>query len=494
LGNGDGTFGTANYYFDGGGTPLVAADFNGDGNIDLASSNVVNDTNEFAILLGQGDGTFQPAAFPSAEQACAASFAADLNGDGKLDLVGLNSVGIQVCLGNGNGTFTPLPVFGAGGYSVYSGVNAVADMNGDGIPDLIGLQSVGSGFRSITDGVSLGNGDGTFGPFIPAYFFSSLGFPPTFELVADMNGDHKPDLVLGSQNGIVFVLLNTTGSGFEVLATALSPGLIQAGHAAASTVTVNSDFGFSGTVSLSCSGLPSGANCSFKPGSIAKQPGSSALTVTTTSSTPGGNYSFSVNGTSGALKESVALNLTVQGFTISATAPSPASVTAGGSATSTITFAAGGGFNDTVDLSCSNILLNGTPATKAPPTCTFKPPFFDPSLVSSTLTVSTTANTALLVPSSAHPAGLYYAMLVPLFGISLIGALEKGKKALRSVLLCLSISGMILITGCGGGNNGGGGGGQQSNGTPSGTYTITISATGESTSLTQTTMVTLTVQ
>jgi hypothetical protein len=112
LGNGDGTFRLAqNSTFPTGSNPwaIVAADFNGDGKLDLAVAN--QDDGTLTILLGNGDGTFTPAtgspvAVGSGPYALAA---ADLNSDGKLDLVvaNQNDTTVTVLLGNGDGTFTP---------------------------------------------------------------------------------------------------------------------------------------------------------------------------------------------------------------------------------------------------------------------------------------------------------------------------------------------------------------------------------------------------
>lgn len=96
LGNGEGTFGSPNYVFEGDGGSIVSADFNGDGNLDIAESGPSGLLSCWARAavrsnlrrLRQGRG----------------GFPADLNGDGKVDLIGSTSAGIQVLLGNGNGT------------------------------------------------------------------------------------------------------------------------------------------------------------------------------------------------------------------------------------------------------------------------------------------------------------------------------------------------------------------------------------------------------
>src|SRR5262249_32384323 len=161
LGNGDGTFGEArNFPITGGvvANSLVAADFNGDGILDLAASDLVlapQFADTVSVLLGNGDGTFGPPTdftvgtypFPLA--------AADFNGDGKVDLGVANYVSnsVSVLLGNGDGTFLPKVDFPVGPFPV--GL-ASADFNGDGKLDL----AVGGGLHELS--ILSGNGDGTF--------------------------------------------------------------------------------------------------------------------------------------------------------------------------------------------------------------------------------------------------------------------------------------------------------------------------------------------
>lgn len=141
-----------------------------------------------------------PVAYASQAPQVSSLAVADLNGDGKLDVVATNSEnpGLTVWLGNGDGTFQaattiPLPGFSSLAYSV-----AVGDLNGDGIPDLaLALSTTTGGGGQGAVAILLGNGDGTFQS--PSEM-SALG--PAFAIrIADFNRDGKPDLVVGEWVG-----------------------------------------------------------------------------------------------------------------------------------------------------------------------------------------------------------------------------------------------------------------------------------------------------
>src|ERR1700683_985214 len=139
---------------------------------------------------------------------------ADVNGDGKLDLIVANGGecstctggGVGVLLGNGDGTFQPAAAYGSGGYPQNSSYTvAVADVNGDGKPDLVVADFCPNSYVNCTDGgadgavgVLLGNGDGTFQT---AAVYDSGAPGALSPAVGDVTGDGIPDVVVGNLCG-----------------------------------------------------------------------------------------------------------------------------------------------------------------------------------------------------------------------------------------------------------------------------------------------------
>ncbi len=207
LGNGDGTFQVPSQAAAVSSVPLsmVAFDLNGDGKLDLAAA---NSDRSVSVLLGNGDGTFQPqnvitlgTGFIGTE----AIAAGDFNGDGKLDLA-VSTVGtsasqpwqVLILLGNGDGTFQPPTTLATSGFFIYS--IAVADLNGDGKLDLA-VESDAQDGSDTTPGVVsvlVGNGDGTFQPYV-SY---TTGYRGRSVTATDVNGDGVEDLIVGTVCGI----------------------------------------------------------------------------------------------------------------------------------------------------------------------------------------------------------------------------------------------------------------------------------------------------
>src|SRR2546426_619926 len=181
---------------------VAVGDFNGDGKRDLAVANYNSST--VSVLLGDGNGTFQPAVTLAVGANPLAVAVGDFNRDGKLDLVVANSDSSTVSLlrGNGDGTFQAAQNFATGSrpWSV-----AVADFNGDGRPDL-----AVANFGSTNVSVLLNNGAGGFQA---AVTLETLGVAPDGIVAGDVNGDGRQDLVVANATSNTFSVLLGNGDG-----------------------------------------------------------------------------------------------------------------------------------------------------------------------------------------------------------------------------------------------------------------------------------------
>jgi hypothetical protein len=198
-------------------TYIIADDLNGDGRLDVAVAN--ENSNTISILLGNGNGTFGLKNDIAVGSQPFSLSVGDFNGDQKHDLVVANSGqfpndpgSISILLGNGDGTFQPARNIRVGNLPVSA---AVGDFNKDGKQDL-----AVANFVDNTVSVLRGNGDGTFGA--P----SNLIFPQFSQVfqvaVADVDGDHNEDLIVGGGENVWVVKGNGLG-GFS------QPQLVHAG-------------------------------------------------------------------------------------------------------------------------------------------------------------------------------------------------------------------------------------------------------------------------
>lgn len=221
LGNGNGTFQPANRIDVG--QPITigmyVADFNGDAKPDLFLR--AGSADQADILLGNGDGTFRPGILSSSFGSGGSRGWAvgDFNGDGKLDIVGTNpnSGGVTVLLGNGNGTFQPgiasPPLF------LYSRWVTAGDFNRDGKLDLAvadGAASAGQNTSEMT--ILWGNGDGTFrlgGHYASPEEGGEFDGNPEGITNGDLNNDGKLDVIEALYDHTVNVYLGNGDGTFH---------------------------------------------------------------------------------------------------------------------------------------------------------------------------------------------------------------------------------------------------------------------------------------
>jgi hypothetical protein len=200
-----GTNGTINISQSGTLTGIVTGDFNHDGHLDLALSDSAN--SRVDVLTGNGTGNFTLLGTYStgANTNPNGIVAADFNNDGNLDVATINhgKNTATVLLGSATGALTVQTAQATGTNPI--GIS-VADVNSDGYPDVIAFDSP-TGSTGEVD-VLLGNGNGTLQK---AQASSQTFVPGTQATVADFNRDGKPDLAVTQQTtNQVSLLLNNT--------------------------------------------------------------------------------------------------------------------------------------------------------------------------------------------------------------------------------------------------------------------------------------------
>jgi len=438
---------------------VVSADFNGDGKADLAIAGA-----QVAVLLGNGDGTFQaPIYLPGSGTDVAIG---DFDGNGKTDVVVLRNVAFSVLLGNGDGTFLP-PV----DYPVSASSSiAVGDLNGDGHPDIVVSTASVPGIS-----VFLNNGDGTF-----QTGFDYTSGPGPGLAMADFNGDGKLDVSVANQvksvvpflqDGLVSVLLNGQ---FALVGVASSKNPAPPGQPISFTAKVSpSTVGPSvptGTIVLQ-DGSATIASAALSGGAVTFPPATLSAGTHPITARYSGDQNF--RPASGGIRQVIA----APDFSLVASGLTPVSIRAGQSASATLTLTSVGGFSGMVAMSCSV-----SPVSIPAPSCALNPGSLQVgtgSAVQSTLTVSTLAAAATFTPNRLGLSARWsFARLICFPVIVLVGwcgtdtsrGCPKGRLLVGILLFAAG-----LQIGCGGGSQqkGIGSGG----GTPPGTYTITVQAT-----------------
>jgi len=249
FGNGNGTFQAPVFTpvpYNIFGLGLGVGHFNNDGNMDLAVVGGFGSANQVDILLGNGDGTFNPNGFYPVLTTPERVVAADFNGDTIQDLAVADAIGsaISILLGNGDGTFQSAVNY----LSLFPTSVLAVDLDGDGKVD---LASMSRGDLTTSPGVDFfkGNGDGTFQ--LPVRFKAGNGQVPMVA-AGDVNGDHMPDLLIADLlDEEVITLLNTGAVHFNPTTPIQFPAQKVGTTSAARHVTLTN----SGTSSLEISSM-----------------------------------------------------------------------------------------------------------------------------------------------------------------------------------------------------------------------------------------------
>ncbi len=468
------------HFLTGYGTSLAVADINGDGKLDLL---VTQDDGNVAVLLGQGDGTFQevaggPVAFGDSIGDITVG---DFNGDGKLDLAvtisdccdsTYHTQAIAVALGNGDGTFqTPVQyqpstlhpfTYNAASPQVNfpdpSGIRAV-DINQDGKLDLVWANK-----NYGTIAIAYGVGDGTF--YDPVE--TPSGGSPAMIALADFNGDGAMDVVAANSDMLgVSVLLNASGSKVTVTSSAnpsfptetitltanVTPTVRGVGAAPAGSITF-----MEGGSALGSATLSNGAG-SISLSSLSL--GTHAITAVYS-----GDPKYFLPGSGGIAQ---VVDGSAPDFAVSAD-QSSLTLQPGGTGTFVITVTPNANFSGSISFACSAPLPVGV-------TCTFSP---NPVTVSGSpatimLAVKTTGVAALLAP--LHRGAMWASLGA--FGALGFLSLGVGARARRKQLLVIGALTLVLlavVVGCG---SGGGSSAPAANlnQTPSGVQSINVTAT-----------------
>ena len=472
----------------------------------------------YYVALGRGNGKFQPPVFTATGNELYKLVLGDINGDTKLDLIlddapFASGSGFQVsyATGNGDGTFNGPNVIVQN--ELVSDIS-IADINNDGKPDLVLTSQEVAGTSLSTGGILLitGNGDGTFNTpsqiALGNFFFGMQ--------VRDMNNDGNADIVatlyepssyplhydgmvtlLGYGNGQFAAPYNSFESLVSTLpmvgyfvddnaqdvmtSTSYAPALFigQGGGTLALTTSAPSiNFGtvetFTATLTNSLANRPSATgNVSFYDGNALLgtadlSSGTATLSVTTLSvgtHTVAAMYSGDTNfNPAKSTPSTITVATVVPAFSLSGT-PATLSLTAGATGTATLKLIANATFSGAVTLSCSGMPTNSS--------CSVNPASITLSAGGSaiaTLVITTAGTHAELKPLSKPWDPSTVAKLAALFGVFAFCGRRKRVRSLTLFGIGMMLSIGMMLTGCSGN-------GSSVPTAKAGTYVVTVMAT-----------------
>lgn len=340
------------YVFDNGSpqqrlSPMVA-DFNGDGNLDIAAfqfqATFPNTASYLQILAGNGDGSFTPtfAITPFHKNGIPVT-AADVTGDGRADLIEVDGL---------VSSFHVIPSIPGPALQLSLPAQPIIGTNGT----LVVTQTLVSDTPSNI-ALSASDPSITIQPTatIPA---GSLSVTVPFAIGAGFNSSKAFSLTaqLGTQTAVIYTHQTIAAfSGFHAFALFSKQTVPPSGATFPNGIGLVSYGGYTTpTVQFSCQGLPTGASCQFSQSSSGVQPGpgtGTSLVVQTSPSIPLGAYTFSVVATDGVITESVPIRLIVADFNV-AFSPTSVTVVSGKPASFNLVVGAIGDWIDFVNITC----------------------------------------------------------------------------------------------------------------------------------------------
>jgi hypothetical protein len=500
LGNGDGTFQAPvllpvdkSYNPD----SITAGDFNGDGNIDIAAVATYGDT--LGVMLGKGDGTFQPSVDYNTAIIChfcgsgisVSSLAqGDFNGLGKTDLIMTYSPGyLEILSGNGDGTFQTPATFSFGVNGPVMGPLALADFNGDGVTDIAEPGMWVTNSNTIATGAVVALGDWTLTATlnnVAVQGANILNNPlPLYCCLAEASYGGDANYAGSVSNGVPLI------SAYVPPATTLTT----------LTTTPATTAGLGQTVTLTAAVSPSMQGSTSAGGTVSFFDGStqigSAVTLAsgqagiTTASLALGTHNLTAvysgdTNFAGSTSVIVPLQIVQPGFSIALT-PTAVTILQGQTAQTLATLTPVSGFTGPLTMSCSNLPFYSE--------CTFGSPALTANGSNSPLTTqvhistfgSNHASMAASGGGTEYGAFLLAGLVFPL-GSGTIFWRKRSRQWCKQLLLAiLAFAAMSWLSGCAVTNC------CTVPSTPAGVYAVTVTATSSSPAISQSAVLTLTV-